>query len=94
MSQKFNVIETAEGCESFVLATPDYVIRAWLEGEDPDELGGVIVSLSYRADRALRGLLEANFAWSGSRTQFVAALQAFGIDAIGCDPRFRISAVR
>jgi hypothetical protein len=92
MNPKFSVIETSEGCESFVIATSDFIIRGWLESEDPDLLGGHIFALSFRADKALNGHDEVDFEWVGTREQFVGSLQAFGLDSLAFDSRFRVHA--
>lgn len=84
------VVETREGCQSCAITTPDFVIRAWLEGDEPPELGGVIDTASIHADEALCGRDHAAFRWHGSRPQLVALLRTCPPDLVLTDPRFEL----
>lgn len=89
-SRDFAVVETKEGCLSVVIATPDYVIRAWLEGIDPELVGGWVVALSGAGEAGLRGQCETGFLWRGTRAE-LAEMIRLGPRAIADDPRFELS---
>lgn len=85
----FAIVETKEGCLSIVITTPDLVIRAWLEGIDPELVGGHAVVLSTAGEDALRGHGEAGFSWRGTRAELIAMVR-LGPLAIAADPRLEI----
>lgn len=84
------VIETREGCQSCSITTPDFVIRVWLERDEPAELGGVVDTVSIHADEALCGRDHAAFRWRGSRAQLVALLRTCPPDLVVADSRFEL----
>ena len=87
---ELTIIETREGCQSAAIATPDFVIRVWMEGDEPPELAGVIDSASHRADRALREGDHVPFTWRGSRAELVALLRTCPPDLVVADPRLAL----
>ena len=68
-SRNFAIVETGEGCLSRVIVSHDYVIRAWVEGVDPEEVGGWAVALSAAGEAGLRGRGECGFIWHGTRVE-------------------------
>lgn len=85
---QLTIIETHEGCQSAAIATPDFVIRVWVEGDEPPELGGVVDATSIHSDEALCGRDHAAFRWRGTRAQLVALLRTCPPDLVVADPRF------
>ena len=84
------VIETREGCQSCAITTPDFIVRAWLEGDEPAELGGVVEAVSTRAGDALHGRERVPFLFHGSRVQLVALVRGCAPDLVLADPRFEL----
>jgi len=91
MSRNNFVIDTGEGCKSFVLATPDLVIRAWLDSQEPDVLGGHVTSVSYAGGRAMWGCGDADFIFRGGRNDLVALASGCGPVRTLADPRFEFA---
>ena len=87
---ELTIIETREGCQSAAIATPDFVIRCWMEGDEPPELAGVIDSASHRADRALREGDHVPFTWRGTRAALVALLRTCPPALVVADPRLEL----
>ena len=88
-SRNFAVVETSEGCLSRVIATPDFVVRVWVEDFDPEMCGGWAVALSVAGDAGLHGLLEAGFRWRGTRAELARIVRTCPRH-LADDPRFEV----
>lgn len=84
------VVETREGCQSCAITTPDFVIRVWLEGDEPPDLGGVLEAVSVRAADALHGRDRVPFLFHDSRAQLIALLRGCAPDLVLADPRIEL----
>jgi len=84
------VVETREGCQSCAITSSDFIVRAWLEGDEPPELGGVLETVGVRAADALHGRDRVPFLFHGTRAELVALLRAGAPDLVVADPRFEL----
>lgn len=84
------IMETGEGCQSCAITTPDFIVRAWLEGDEPQELGGTLEAVSLRAETALGERDRLAFIFHGSRAQMVCVLRTLPPDMVVADPRFTL----
>lgn len=84
------VVETAEGCQSCVIATQDFVIRNWLESQEPDVLGGLVEAVSIRGGDALHGRERAAFIFHDGRAGLMALVEGCSPADVMADPRFEM----